>query len=1327
MSVTLLSEGFEGSFPADNGWSVSDANSAGTAAYWNDVSSSFGGEGTHGGSWKGYCAGSGYAGSSTSPTYQNSMNASMSKSVNLGGLSSASLTFWYKIPSIESGNYDHLRAYIDSTKVFDVSATTTSWTQSTISLNSYLGTNRTLKFEFYSDSSGTAEGAYLDDILVTGERSSGPANNNFANRASISGTTATVTGTNVGATKESGEPNHAGNTGGKSVWWTWTAPSSGRVQIDTIGSNFDTTLGVYTGGSVSSLTTVASNDDGGGNGTSKVTFNAVRGTTYQIGVDGYSGASGNITVHIPPVAPQPPTNVAATDGTYTNKVRVTWTASANATAYEVWRNTSNSSGTATKLTSSDVTGTSYDDTTATAGTTYWYWVKAKNVSGTSSFSAADSGYPPPIPPAVSGDSYEVDDTAAQAKTIATDGTTQTHSLHVGSDVDWVKFTLTQRSNVVLETNGSAGDTEMRLYGPNSSTTLVEYDDDDGNGTFSRIDRSGANALDAGTYYVRIGEYGSNNAISSYTISVHTAEVYRLWDHWAGSWSDAEKTSSNTDDDLMCWAAVASNVLAWTGWESAGNMTGADQVFRYFQDHWTDERGSPEYAWDWWFDGTNDSQGWNGWSQVDMAGGGFSLDQTFSDYFHSEATDAQAMIAISQFLRSGYGTTLSLRGAGAHEITVWGFDYDPSDPTNFRGIWVTDSDDGISDNPTDELRYYTVASRNSQWYLNDYNGSNGWYIDSVWGLDRMPPPAPTSQATARGAAIRLPDWAVTGMAGEPGAGPSGPSTVDEPKGPSSAPPEPAAPAPAPPSAPLYETQLPFQVSYVSRFDTDGDGDQELLLAPANGGIVLQKFQTGLPASSVMFGGNEHYSCVYGYVDPSGARFVVAGGARGVDVFGNSAGAWSLTRHIELGYSAKRLAAADVDRDGDVDFVVGAEGTFANGSGVALILLRNDSGTYTPSILQDDFASWTSEGTRYSTQVGDVVVGDVSGDGYPDLFISACKPCPQGCAYITWEMLSDGRGGYSGLRYDNVRWDKLALADLNGDGNLDLAATGPACLWVAYGDGARIPFTWQQAFRFPGDWDFIKGMDVVDWDGDGDNDIVIGGVTQNLVLLKNTGGGAFSSETLGRTDCGIGRIVASCENEARWVAASNCNGVTIWTTAECLVCPRHNPDNPLDATGDGVVSALDVLVIVNYLNERGFGPIPSTGLAEWSQFFVDVSGDNIATPADALLVINFINSLEATLGEGEAVVPPVASVLVPGVVPDRNFADTATSGESELVFALQEVFGQRLPPAGGDTERHSLSGIAGSTAAPSEDAVASSELEAILPEIAEDVFYGWGQAA
>src|SRR5216110_2970325 len=54
-----------------------------------------------------------------------------------------------------------------------------------------------------------------------------------------------VTGSNVGATREPGEPNHAHLAGGRSVWWSWTPPRDGTVVIDTIGSAFDTVLAVY--------------------------------------------------------------------------------------------------------------------------------------------------------------------------------------------------------------------------------------------------------------------------------------------------------------------------------------------------------------------------------------------------------------------------------------------------------------------------------------------------------------------------------------------------------------------------------------------------------------------------------------------------------------------------------------------------------------------------------------------------------------------------------------------------------------------------------------------------------------------------------------------------------------------------------------------------------------------------------------------------------------------------------------------------------------------------------------------------------------------------
>ncbi|MCP3910590.1 MAG: hypothetical protein GY713_06525 [Actinomycetia bacterium] len=89
--------------------------------------------------------------------------------------------------------------------------------------------------------------------------------------------------------------------------------------------------------------------------------------------------------------PPPPTGVSASDGTFTDRVRVTWNSATGATSYEVWRHTTNNSSGATRIAPS-VTGTLYDDFGVSTGVTYYYWVKSKNSGGTSGFSGSNSGY-----------------------------------------------------------------------------------------------------------------------------------------------------------------------------------------------------------------------------------------------------------------------------------------------------------------------------------------------------------------------------------------------------------------------------------------------------------------------------------------------------------------------------------------------------------------------------------------------------------------------------------------------------------------------------------------------------------------------------------------------------------------------------------------------------------------------------------------------------------------------------------------------------------------------------------------------------------------------
>ena len=138
-----------------------------------------------------------------------------------------------------------------------------------------------------------------------------PPGDSFASPKSLSGATFSVPGINGAATRETGEPDHlpadGASLGENSVWYSWTAPFSGPVTIDTCQSSFDTALAAYTGSAIGSLSQVASDNDACSafnDAGSQLSFEAVAGTTYRIAVSGSDSASeGTFTLnafHDPP-------------------------------------------------------------------------------------------------------------------------------------------------------------------------------------------------------------------------------------------------------------------------------------------------------------------------------------------------------------------------------------------------------------------------------------------------------------------------------------------------------------------------------------------------------------------------------------------------------------------------------------------------------------------------------------------------------------------------------------------------------------------------------------------------------------------------------------------------------------------------------------------------------------------------------------------------------------------------------------------------------------------------------------------------------------------
>jgi thiol-disulfide isomerase/thioredoxin len=131
--------------------------------------------------------------------------------------------------------------------------------------------------------------------------SAAPINDNFVNAIPLSGMTSVI-GSNVGATVEPQEPAHAEEPANHSVWWRWTALSTGTFSLSTSNSSFDTVLAVYTGNAFSNLVPVLSNDDFDfGILWSRVFFRAYAGETFYIAVDGSGGSTGAVQLNIAPI------------------------------------------------------------------------------------------------------------------------------------------------------------------------------------------------------------------------------------------------------------------------------------------------------------------------------------------------------------------------------------------------------------------------------------------------------------------------------------------------------------------------------------------------------------------------------------------------------------------------------------------------------------------------------------------------------------------------------------------------------------------------------------------------------------------------------------------------------------------------------------------------------------------------------------------------------------------------------------------------------------------------------------------------------------------
>jgi hypothetical protein len=209
-----------------------------------------------------------------------------------------------------------------------------------------------------------------------------------------------------------------------------------------------------------------------------------------------------------------------------------------------------------------------------------------------------------------------------------------------------------------------------------------------------------------------------------------------------------------------------------------------------------------------------------------------------------------------------------------------------------------------------------------------------------------------------------------------------------------------------------------------------------------------------------------------------------------LLGNGNGTFQTAKSIDVGVNTGCVRVADVNGDGKQDLVFG----YDNGNVVGILLGNGDATFQAPKTVA------TTHNPGY------VGVADINGDGKPDLIVAYGSG--RGAYSNVGVMLGNGNGTVQAQKTfaTGTFPGTVAVADLNGDGKMDLAVNNDGSYNVSVllgkGDG-----TFQTQHTFPtssaGPFDLV----AADINGDRKTDLVVIGAYADM--LMGNGDGTFQT--------------------------------------------------------------------------------------------------------------------------------------------------------------------------------------------------------------------------
>ena len=341
------------------------------------------------------------------------------------------------------------------------------------------------------------------------------------------------------------------------------------------------------------------------------------------------------------------------------------------------------------------------------------------------------------------------------------------------------------------------------------------------------------------------------------------------------------------------------------------------------------------------------------------------------------------------------------------------------------------------------------------------------------------------------------------------------------------------------------------------DIDGDGRNDLVAATANGVNVSIAQGGGAFAAPVAYGLGRVGELALADIDGDGSLDIAAsvvanglpGGSSGVAILLNDGTGLFSNRGLAVartglanGSGPTSLVLRDLNNDGRIDVAARLLGRFVNGafadSGIGVALGRGD-GSFGDAVV-------SAAGVDLPGSRGGLAAGDFDGDGMLDLAAVASGFANGGAAPAddgVHLLFGNGDGSYrSGpaLLADHVPGvsaRSLAVADLNGDGRLDLVVTRYGGFTVDAQDDTSV-FLGNGDGSFAAPLSFDGGivpaeLKLVDMDADGKLDLLI----REAAFDDQTGG---LNIYLGRGDGSVGPRQRYFAGDSRSLAAGDVDG-------------------------------------------------------------------------------------------------------------------------------------------------------------------------------------------